>query len=106
MSRAELGVCVVEVDEITLDQCWKMTLWTFLLIRRPKIGSLLILFHEAHHDEQGVTLLGMSMVGKIGELSISATDDGSDEIYSGLRLIEVGEKCEFHYVFVPSGDSV
>src|ERR1043166_1802680 len=86
-----------------------MTLWTFLLMRRPKIGSLLVSFHEAHHDEQGVTLLGMSMVGKTGESPISAADDGSGEMYSGLRRIEVGEErvtstmCLYHLVTVFEG---
>ena len=73
------------------------------------MGSLVVLSHEAHHDEQGVTLLGMSMVGKAGESSISAADDGSNEMNSGLRRIEVGENrvnstmCLYHLVTVFEG---
>ena len=69
----------------------------------------MVSFHEAHHDEHGVTLLGMSMVGKTGESSISAADDGSDETYSGLRRIEIGEErvnstmCLYHLVTVFEG---
>src|ERR1043166_10747 len=86
-----------------------MTLWTFFFMRRPKIGSLLVSSHEAHHDEQGVTLLGLSMVGKTGESSVSATNDGSDEMYSCLRRIEVGEErvtstmCLYYLVTVFEG---
>src|ERR1043165_3732402 len=86
-----------------------MTLCTFLLMRRPKIGVLLLLSHAAHQDEHGVTLAGMSMVGKIGESSARTADDDGREMNSGLRRIEVGEErvaskiCLYHLVTVLEG---
>src|ERR1043165_7734585 len=86
-----------------------MTLCTFLLIRRPKIDVLLLLSHVAHQDEHGVTLVGTSMVGKIGRSSARTVDDGSREMNSGLTRIEVGEErvasriCLYHLVTVLEG---
>ena len=61
-----------------------------------------MLSHVAHQDKQGVTLVGMSIVGKIGILSsVVAIVEGSGEM---LRRIEVGEErvtstmCLYHLV--------
>ena len=68
-----------------------------------------MLSHVAHHEEQGVTLVGMSMVGRIGESSVIIIEDVDCVINSGLRRIELGEErvtatmCLYHLVTVLEG---